>query len=183
MCKCSCGSVKSVCGQSLRGGCSASCGCKTNELIGAANKVHGLHGHPLNTIWCNMRRRCGDPKSSRYKNYGGRGIAVCDEWNSSFIPFYDWAISNGYVKGLSIERINVDEGYCPDNCKWIPLREQALNKTDTRLVEYLGIKKTINEWVKETGITRSAIVHRLNRGWSINRIFTTPLKITHEVEP
>jgi len=183
ICRCSCGSVKSVYSQSLKNGGSVSCGCKTNELISAANKVHGLHGHPLNMIWCNMRRRCGDPKIARYKSYGGRGITVCDEWNSNFVPFYNWAISNGYARGLSIERIDVDGNYCPDNCKWIPLSDQVFNRTDTRLIEYLGIKKTINEWSAETGITRSAIVHRFDRGWSIDRIITTPLKIIHEVEP
>lgn len=111
-------------------------GTRTSCRKGECYKgTHNLYGKGPYFIWKTMRQRCNNPNSSRYSRYGGRGIVICDEWNQYDI-FYQWALSSGYKKGLSIERINNDGNYCPENCTWIPVSEQGKNK------------KHSNKWIK-----------------------------------
>lgn len=97
---------------------------------------------PLYAVWCMMKQRCYNTKSKWFKHYGQRGIKMCEEWKTDFMCFYNWAINNGYVKGLSIERVENDGDYCPSNCTWIPLRDQSKNRRKGKTVNNF---KNINE--------------------------------------
>jgi hypothetical protein len=102
-----------------------SCGCEINR--------HGLTDTRLFRIWSGMRSRCYNPKTEQYKNYGGKGVVICNEWKSDFKRFYDWSISNGYSDDLTIDRINVNGSYTPENCRFISIAEQNRNQTTTKL--------------------------------------------------
>ena len=127
-CVCKCGSPLIVRGQNLRSGHTQSCGCLQKERVAVANMTHGLKGTRLYRIWIDMKGRCYNPKATCHKDYGGRGITVCDEWKDNFQAFYDWAMPNGYRDDLSIDRIDVNGNYEPSNCRWATASEQQKNK-------------------------------------------------------
>ena len=116
----------------------------------------------LYNIWYDMKRRCYDTKNKRYKRYGGRGITVCDEW-LNFQNFYNWAINNGYTRELTIDRINNDEYYSPNNCRWVSWERQANNKSNNHT---LTLTLSMADWSKLLGLSYYAIRARKNRGWS-----------------
>ena len=128
-CRCDCGNAHTVAGLDLRRGKTISCGCFHNELLSARVTSHKKCDTRLYRIWKNMRNRCYDPQNNRYYRYGGRGITVCEEWLHDFKAFYDWAMANGYQDDLSIDRIDNDKGYSPDNCRWETAKEQNRNKS------------------------------------------------------
>lgn len=120
-----------------------------------------------------MKSRCTNTTIKAYKDYGGRGIKVCDEWLNSFEAFYDWAMKNGYADHLSIDRIDVNGNYCPENCRWATRKTQQMNKTNNLLIDFNGEKHTLAEWSEITGINRATIKSRLNAGWTIEKALTT----------
>ena len=122
-----------------------------------------------------MRERCNTPSCKGYKNYGGRGISVCEEWGN-FVVFKEWAISNGYNDKLSLDRINVNGNYEPNNCRWATSKEQANNKRNNHLITYLGETKTMTEWAETTGIKVATIWARLQRGWTVEKTLTQAVK-------
>lgn len=191
-CKCDCGSVVVVVGTELNCGHVKSCGCIRHDKLIAYNKsaekraktaeynkthktTHGLRHTRLYKEWQSMKRRC-DCKSWRdYKNYGGRGITVCDEWRNDFMAFHDWAMANGYDDSLSLDRIDVNGNYEPSNCRWVTLKHQANNKRNSHFLEYNGEVKTIAQWAEELGIKYRTLSSRINtRGWSVEKALTTP---------
>ena len=169
LCQCDCGNQKVVKGHKLLSGDYKSCGCMHRKYS------HGHSDTRLYHIWRTMKARCVDPNSHKYHAYGGRGITICEEWLNSFEAFYDWAMSNGYRENLSIDRINNDGSYCPENCRWATAKEQANNTRNNRLLIYNGESHTISEWADITGISAKAIYRRLGRGWNAAKTLTTPL--------
>ena len=179
VCKCDCGTIRTVRQLSLRQGVSRSCGClqreKARKITGDRSRTHGDFGTRLYGIWAAMKRRCYNPNTKFYHDYGGRGIAVCDEWQE-YIPFKEWALANGYEEGLTIDRIDVNGNYCPENCRWITQREQCYNTRKTRFVGYKGKKYTMKDISDITGLKIRTIQGRYERGWTPEQIFSTELK-------
>jgi hypothetical protein len=130
-----------------------------------ARRTHGGRGTKLYEVFKTMHRRCEKPESNRYAYYGGRGISVCEEW-SEFEPFRDWAYANGYSEGLTLDRIDNDGNYCPENCRWVTMKEQSNNRRNSVVVEIGGIRKTVAEWSDVSGVSPYTIYSRVKRGVS-----------------
>lgn len=129
----------------------------------------------LYKIWDGMHRRCYEKKDQAYKNYGARGIIVCDKWHD-FNEFLEWVLMSGYDKKLSIDRIDNNKGYSPENCKWSTKKEQANNRRTNRMIVFNGEEKTVAQWSEKIGIKVSVLQARLNNhGWTIERALTMPL--------
>lgn len=165
-CKCTCGReiIRSY-SNIVR---SAGVGCKEckNEYLRKTHYKHGDTDTRLHNIWLHMRHRCQSTTDADYKNYGERGIAVCDEWQE-YQAFKEWALSNGYADDLTIERVNVDDGYNPSNCKWIPKGEQTNNRRNTKYFTINGTRKTLSDWCKEYGQNGELVRARLKYGFDI----------------
>lgn len=128
LCKCDCGKTKSINGNSLRRGISTSCGCYRLEQSNVACHKHGLSNTRLHKIWRDMISRCYSVGDYHGEWYREKGIIICDEWKENFQAFYDWSVANGYSDKLTIDRIDNDKGYSPDNCRWITILEQCHNR-------------------------------------------------------
>lgn len=140
---------------------------------GTYAKKHGMYGTRLYHIWNGLMGRCNNANNKDYKNYGGRGISVYEKWK---VPneFFEWALSNGYTDGLSLDRIDVNGDYSPDNCRWISMKKQQRNKRNNRVIEFNGEAHCIAEWAEIVGIPRQTIISRLRHGWTPVEIFTIP---------
>lgn len=154
-CKCDCGRIFVTDTQNLVNGDCKSCGCLHKELLGDAHRTHGLSKEAIYAVWSMMIQRCENANNKAYKDYGSRGISVCEEWHK-FDVFYAWAISSGYSKGLTIERKNVNGDYCPENCTWITMKEQMRNRRNVELYE----GKTSVEWEAELGLPPRLLNHQ-----------------------
>lgn len=162
VCRCDCGKETTVTGYALRQGTTVSCGCKkiTHHL---ANKER------LYNTWKCMRQRCFNPNNPSYPHYGGKGVKICDEW-MDYAGFRKWALENGYSDDLSIDRINVDGDYCPENCRWADDKVQMNNQSRNRIILHEGKSYTMAQLAEKLGLSYSALQHRIERGWSIERI-------------
>lgn len=159
-CQCKCGNITDVASNDLRRGNIKSCGCKRRE---SHNVKHGMHDTRIYRIWTSMCKRCYNPNAKEFKNYGGRGIVMCDEWKNDFRNFCKWAISSGYHDSLTIERIDNNDNYSPENCKWTTSKEQANNRRNTVYIEKNGVKKSLSEWCEITGTNRNSAYTRYSR--------------------
>lgn len=167
-CQCSCGNIKDIAGKHLKSGGTKSCGCKQQEH---SHFIHGMTNSRIYSIWQHMKDRCGKKWDKRYKNYGGRGISVCKEWQNSFLAFYNWAFANGYKDNLSIDRIDVNGNYEPSNCRWITMAEQAGNTTRSVFITHCGESHTKAEWSRIIGITVGCFAARYKRHGNVDLIF------------
>ena len=172
-CSCECGSVVIVNGGSLKRGDTSSCGCGKRELVSKMFTTHGLSRHRLYTIYKGMKQRCGNVNNNSYKDYGERGIGICNEWLDDFINFFNWATMNGYSDNLTIERVDNNKGYSPDNCKWIPKAYQAENRRCNHELTFNGETKTISEWSRGIGGNFNLVYRRIERGWDLREALTT----------
>lgn len=159
ICKCDCGNTREFVAYRLMDGHNVSCGCYVSEM----KLKHGGHQTRIYNIYGNMKRRCYSKGNTSYNNYGGRGIKVCDEWLQSFEAFRDWAFENGYSDDLSIDRIDVNGNYEPDNCRWVDGYVQGNNKRYTKRYAYKGEQLTIGEFSRKTGISVDYISSRIKR--------------------
>lgn len=166
-CRCDCGAEVVVRGSNLgkKSGGTTSCGCLHRELTSQRRRTHGGRNTPLYKIWQGMKERCYGKYSIGYRNYGERGITVCDEWKEDFVAFRDWAISHGYSddKRYQLDRIDNDKGYSPTNCRFITRVGQANNKRNNRIITYNGETKTAAEWARLFGVDRSAMCKQLDK--------------------
>ena len=169
-CQCDCGNVVIVRSDCLTTGNTKACGCMLKEMAGTKAKryltKHNLSKTRLYKIWKGMIYRC----RHNVKNYGERGVAVCDEWLHNFQSFYNWSTINGYDDSLSIDRIDVNGNYEPSNCRWATILEQERNKTNTCYVVYNGKKTTLKELAEESGINYHKLWARINKlDWSVEK--------------
>lgn len=144
-------------------------------------EMHGKRNTRLYKIYVNMIDRTEKENSTSYKNYGARGIKVCAEWKESFKAFYNWAMANGYSDEFSIDRIDNDKGYSPDNCRWSDRKTQSLNRRTNHILEYNGECKTIEEWSTIVGIEYGTLWNRINLGWDVSRALTEPIRETERL--
>lgn len=134
---------------------------------------HGLSKHPLMIVRNSIKQRCFNPKEPGFELYGKRGITLCEEWRVSFISFYNWCLANGWKKGLHIDRIDNDKGYCPENCRISTPKENAHNRRSNVIITYNGETHCTAEWSRKTGIDAQKILHRFKKGYDLNMVFST----------
>lgn len=168
-CECECGNTTYATTTNLTQGHVKSCGCWKIE----SQLTHGMTGTRLYRIWNDMRTRCYNKSHKSYKDYGGRGITVCDEWKEDSNKFIEWSLRNGYAESLSLDRKDTNGNYEPSNCRWSTRKEQANNTRRNVFLEYNGKRQTITQWAEELGINNRTLQNRIKRGWSIERALET----------
>lgn len=163
-CVCDCGTETFVTASHLNRGAVRSCGCLRRDTTRANKTIHGHRYERLYGIWKNMNKRCHLESDIRYDNYGRRGIYVCDDWRDNYDAFKNWSYENGYADNLSIDRIDNDDGYSPENCRWTDRFTQANNTRRSRHVTYNGVTHSISEWSRLLGIHKATLRDRIKRG-------------------
>jgi len=171
-CSCECGKLVTVRAYSLKSGDTTSCGCFHIEQVIAKKTTHGMSSSRIYSIWVNMINRCYRPNTVNYDNYGGRGITVCDAWNT-FDGFY--ADMGDPPSAHSLDRIDSNGNYTKENCRWATNLQQANNARTNRVLTFNGMSKTMSEWERYLGFSTGLVRHRLNRGWNVEKSLTTPL--------
>lgn len=170
LCICDCGNLKEVTLNLLQRGETKSCGCLHKEFMKKQFGTHGKTGTRLHRIWKNMHTRCYNKNISQYKDWGGRGIKICDEWKDNFQTFYDWSMSNGYNDKLSIDRIDNNGNYEPSNCRWATVKQQNRNSRQAKQITFNGETHCIKEWCEILGINYNTYWTRVtNLGWSTEK--------------
>lgn len=179
LCRCECGNLVIRHGHVLRRNRASDCGCGKSEFMTKIATTHGGRKSRLYSIWIDMIRRCEDLKVKCYYRYGGRGISVCPEWHD-FSAFRKWSEENGYSSNLTLDRIDNDNGYCPQNCRWVPMKIQENNKSNNTQLCFKGKIHTLSQWSEITGIHRATISRRISKyGWSVERALTEPVHTDH----
>ena len=178
LCRCECGGEKVVTANALREGYTKSCGClkKEQDYINIAHKTHNMSSTRIYNIWRQMKSRCYSPNCKRHKFYYDKGIIVCNEWKNDFVTFYNWAIENGYKENLTLDRIDNDGNYEPNNCRWATITEQNNNQSNNIKIRYNNKTYSVKEFSNEYKIKRDTLCYRLKKGWSIKKIINTPIQ-------
>ena len=174
LCSCECGNIKVASRSDIISGKVVSCGCfraETASRQGLLNATHGGCNTRLYRIWCGMKQRTSYKKSKAYKNYGDRGVSVCSEWASEYATFEKWALANGYTNRLTIDRIDNNGNYTPDNCKWSTYKQQENNRRNNRKITVAGETHTVSEWSEISEISGATLCYRLNNGWPKEDLF------------
>jgi hypothetical protein len=176
LCKCDCGKETVVKRYSLISGHTKSCGCYGLETVKYHMYKHGGYKTKLYAVWNRMKDRCSKSSGSDYLYYRSKGIAVCDEWKSDFLKFKEWALNNGYKEGLSIDRIDGDKGYSPNNCRWATCITQNNNQHGNAIIEIDSVKNTIANWCREFGLRYGLVMRRRRCGWDERDLFCLPMR-------
>ena len=170
-CECDCGNVTDVRIDSLRSGATKSCGCLQKERQAASATKHGMNGTPEYNIWQGINQRCSNPSARDFHRYGGRGITVCDRWQKSFSDFFA-DMGPRPSPDHTIDRIDNDKGYSPENCRWTTWKVQHRNRRDNRLLTFDGRTLCLAAWAEETGIGYQVLYGRLARGYTVEQALT-----------
>ena len=170
--QCDCGTIHDIVANDLKKG-TKSCGCMTKKLIGDSNKKHGMSHHPAYAVWHSMKQRCTEKTHYAWKNYGGRGIKVCDRWLNSFENFWE-DMGPTYKEGLSIDRIDVNGDYSPENCRWTDWVTQSNNKRGNRFINTPKGRMTVKQASREFGIGNTTILYRIEHGWPEELLLVKP---------
>lgn len=175
-CLCDCGVKRDVPAWSLTRGETRSCGCLRRDMSRSRATTHGLGVGPLHRVWSGMKQRCMRSSNKSFADYGGRGIYVCDEWHE-YAPFYSWAMSNGYRRGLQVDRVDNDGPYSPGNCKFSTVSENCNNTRRNVNVTAFGETKTVMQWVRDDrcSVSYGVLIARVKNGWSHEECVTRPL--------
>lgn len=176
---CDCGIIKQYRLSAILNGHTSSCGCFNKE-----NKIkHGQVNHPLYKVHECMKDRCYKPTNDNYGNYGGKGVIVCEEWKNNFLSFYNWAIGNGWEKGLQLDKDIIPKKlgipnllYSPENCCFVTPKVNSRNKSNNSVLTFDGKSLCISEWADVLNISKNAIGLRIKYGWSTERALTQPIK-------
>ena len=179
LCKCECGNELITTTDNLRSGDTQSCGCYNKERTVQTHQKHGLRYKKLYAVHQSIKARCYNKNNKQYKDYGGRGIVVCDEWlgEHGAENFIKWSLSNGYANNLTIDRIDNDKGYSPNNCRWTTPKEQGNNTRRNHYITYNGETHTLSQWAEILNLNRATLNSRINLyHWDIEKAFQTPCK-------
>lgn len=166
LCRCSCGNECVVAASNLRSGHSKHCTQCGYKLTAQKETKHGETGTRLYGVWNAMKTRCQNPNTKEYRDYGARGISVCDEWQDS-ATFFEWAKRSGYNENLEIDRIDTNGNYCPENCRWVPRIENANNKRNNKFITYGEETKTLAEWARYYGVNYKNLSRNILKGYSL----------------
>lgn len=175
-CKCDCGNESIVAGGNLTNGHIVSCGCFNDKRRIEAHTKHGMSDDKMYSTWLSRRRRCYDTRCPAYENYGGRGIKMCDRWKEDYGAFYEDVSKLPHFGevGYSLERIDNNGDYCPENCCWATAKQQSNNRRSNFMITYLGRTQTLGQWVDELGLNYKKTRKRIREyNWSVERAFTT----------
>ena len=169
-CRCDCGSEMAVWLQHLISGHTLSCGCHKSLTLSKVRRTHGMSASRTYASWVDMKTRCTNPRSTSYRYYGARGISVCQRWMESFEAFL--TDMGECTDGMTLDRIDVEGNYCPENCRWTSMTQQARNRRKNRLITHGGRTQCVAAWSGETGLARSTIINRLRLGYSVEEALT-----------
>lgn len=177
LCRCDCGNQAEVVSQYLRNGDTKSCGCLQREGTGQRMTTHGHSKTRLHRVWVGIKNRCYNPKTDNYKYYGAKGITMCDEWKNSFESFMEWSMQNGYdpnakAQECTIDRIDNNKGYYPENCRWVDHTYQCNNQSSNKVFTYNGETKTMAEWARTVGMKYTTLRARIRRGMPFEEAIT-----------
>lgn len=182
-CICECGSKAKVQLDHLKRGLTTSCGCykyEVNLMTDNKHRTHGLRKTRIYNIYHGMKKRCYNSNIKNYSDYGGRDIKICDEWlndENGFTSFCNWSVENGYEDNLSIDRIDNDKGYSPDNCRWTTAKIQCDNRRNNHMIEYNGKTQNMKAWATEYNLPYYILQNRINKyGWTPEKALTTPIR-------
>lgn len=170
ICQCDCGNIKEIRRSCLIKGFTKSCGCynsdKAREHGRQMMTKHGWYGTRVYSIWHSIIDRCYNPNCPQYHHYGGRGIEMCREWREHPEAFCEWAIANGYTDELTIDRVDFNGNYEPNNCRWITMNKQQVNKRNNVRITYNGKTQCVAEWARELGVNQFNLYSRIYLGWT-----------------
>lgn len=164
-CLCDCGKEVIVSSANI-GRSVKSCGCLKIQRTSEIKTVHGKRNTKIYGVWCSMKARCYNENTKSYKDYGAKGICVCEEWKNNFEEFYLWSMEHGYQEGLQIDRINNNGNYEPSNCRWVTRKENMNNTSKNVMLEHEGEVKTLSQWSEIVGTSEKLISARLKKGWN-----------------
>lgn len=166
LCSCECGKNKIVKAAYLVSSHTVSCGCYAKDLLKKRSIKHGKRQTRIYRTWCGIKRRCYNKNDKAYKHYGERGVTICEQWKDDFSSFYNWATKNGYTDELSIDRIDNNGNYCPENCRWVTAKEQNRNYSRNHNITFNGITMCITDWDKKIGRYKGYIYTLIKSGLS-----------------